>query len=188
MAAQGTDVLYAERSGIPGSVTAQEIADLASGGGGGVYSFEKRSSVSTGTAGPRITIPWDTAGESFGSDVSWDGANSTRFTAESDGVYKLAAAITYRSTTQRAQAVVEVRKNGTLTGVFRGSSYIRNSGSSWDYWIIEMSGEPFNLVAGDYLEIDLVRTSGAGGSYTTGGTGTITLSGPNSLAWMERVA
>ena len=156
--------------------------------GSGVYSFQKRSSTSTGTAPPRITIPWDTADESSGSDVTWSSGNNTRFTANADGVYKISAAIAYRSTTQRAQAVVEVRKNGTLTGVFRGSSYIRNSGSAWDYWIIEMAGEPFNLVAGDYLELDLVRTSGAGGSYTTGGTGTITLSGPNSRAWVERVA
>lgn len=161
-----------------------------SGGGasGSVYSFAKRSSTSTGTAGPRLTLPLDTALESSGSDILWESSNDTRMVAVSDGVYRFGAAIAFSSSFQRAQAALELRKNGNPTGLLRGSSYIRNTGTAWDFWVIELSGEPLNLMAGEYIEIDLVRTSGAGSNYGTGGSGTITLRGPSSLVWMERVA
>ncbi|MEM9437400.1 MAG: hypothetical protein AAGA15_10190 [Pseudomonadota bacterium] len=163
-------------------------ATPAGGSGGSVYSFAKRSSTSTANASPRLTIPLQTAVESAGSDVNWEPANNTRLIAASDGVYRLGAAIAFQSSTQRAQAALELRRNGALNGVFRGSSYIRNSGTSWDYWVMELAGEPYNLLAGDYLELDLVRTSGANATYGTGGSGTITLRGQSSLIWMERVA
>ncbi|MEM1337261.1 MAG: hypothetical protein AAGF96_05900 [Bacteroidota bacterium] len=187
MPAQPGDIIYAERSGIPGKLTAQEIADLG-GGGASVYSFHKRSSTSTSTATPRHTIPWQTDLESFGSDVNWDPGNNTRLTINSNGVYKIGGFITYSSTSQRGQASAEIFINGVSQGIFRGGSYIRNSGTAWDYWSIEISPEPFTLTAGNYIELALVRTSGAGGSYSTGGSGTITLRGQSSRIWIERMA
>ncbi|MEM1151065.1 MAG: hypothetical protein AAGI03_10980 [Pseudomonadota bacterium] len=159
-----------------------------SGGAGTTYSFVKRSSTSTAVANPRLTIPLNSAVESFGSDVLWNSTNNTRLTAATDGIYRLGAAVTCESESQRAQAVLEYRKNGVRSGLFRGSAYIRNTGTAWDYWVLEFAGEPLELVAGDYLELDLVRTSGAGTSYGTGASGTVRLRGQSTLVWMERVA
>lgn len=158
------------------------------GGGSSAYSYRKRSSTNTGTASPTLIIPWQTDLGSFGADVTFDGANNTRLTAASDGVYKVGGFLTYSSTTQRGQASAEILINGTPEGVFRGGSYVRNSGSSWDYWAIEIAPEPFTLSAGDYIELRLVRTSGANANYATGGTGAITHRGTASRFWIERMA
>ncbi|MEM8616612.1 MAG: hypothetical protein AAGF20_06720 [Pseudomonadota bacterium] len=158
------------------------------GGGGSVYSYRKRSSTSTGNAAPALVIPWGIDEGSSGSDVTYDGANPTRLTIATTGVYKVGGVVTFSSTTQRGQASAEILINGTPTGVFRGGSYVRNSGSSWDYWPIEVSSEPFSLNAGDYVELRLVRNSGANGSYATGGSGTITHRGVSSRFWVERMA
>ena len=164
------------------------IDNLPSGGGSSSYSFMKRSSTNTGNASPTLTIPWQTLLAELGSDVSWSSGNSTRLTIETDGAYKIGGFITYSSPTQRGQASAEILINGVPQGVFRGGSYIRNSGTAWDYWPIEVSPEPFNLIAGDYVEMRLVRTSGAGATYSSGGSGTITHSGTRSRIWIERMA
>lgn len=164
------------------------IDGLGGGGGGSVYSFIKRSSTSTANASPTLVIPWQTALSSLGSHITWSSTNNTRLTIATDGAYKVGGFVTYLSATQRAQASVEILINGVAQGVFRGGSYIRNSGSSWDYWPIEFAPEPFNLTAGDYIELRLVRTSGAGATYGTGGTGTLTLRGQSSRIWIERMA
>ena len=153
-----------------------------------VYGFAKRSSTSTANAAPRLTIPWDTDTQSLGSGITWNALTPTRLTVTEAGTYRLGAVVTFVTTQQRGQAVLEVRVNGTPTGIFRGSSYARNAGTSWDFWAIEMAGEPMNLSAADYVELDLVRTSGANANYATGGSGTITLRGQSSLIWLERVA
>lgn len=189
MPAQGSDLLLIERSGSPYKATAQEVADLGSGGGGSnPYAFRKRSSTSTGNASPSLVIPWDVDEDSFGSDVEWDVANPTRLSVASAGVYRIGGVITHSSNTQRGQASTRISINGTTQGVFRGASYVRNSGSSWDFWPIEFAPEPFNLAANDYFEVELARTSGAGANYSTGATGTIALRGVSSRVWVERVA
>ncbi|MEM1088701.1 MAG: hypothetical protein AAGH90_13330 [Pseudomonadota bacterium] len=170
---------------------AQEINALRSemGGSGGVsvYDYAKRSSTSTSTINPRLIIPWQTVLKA-GTDITWDAANNTRFTIGATGVYRIGAFLTYQSSTQRAQANGEIFINGVSEGVFRGDTYVRNSGSTWDYGIAEISPEPFDLSAGDYVEIAIARTSGAGTNYTTGGQGTLNFRGQYSRAWVERTA
>ena len=161
---------------------------VAAGGGSSVYSMLKRSSTDTSNAAPTLIIPWQTAGLSSGSDVTWSGTNNTRITCVSAGTYTVGGYVTYQSATQRAQASVEILLSGTGTGVFRGQSYVRNSGSAWDYWCIEISPEPFTVGAGAYFEFRLSRNSGAGATYGTGGTGTITHRGTASAIWVQRVA
>lgn len=160
----------------------------ASGGGGSsVYHFAKRSSTTTGNAAPRLMIPWDTE-LSAGSDITWDALNNTRLTIGETGNYRVGGYLTYRTTQQRGQANGEIFINGTSTGDFRGDTYVRNSGSSWDYGVIEMSSEPFALTSGDYIEIGVARTSGANASYGTGGSGTIVVRGQSCRVWVERMA
>jgi len=152
------------------------------------FQFHKRSSTDTSNAAPTLIIPWQTEEQTLGDDITWDAGNNTRITIGTDGTYRVGGFITYTSSTQRAQASVEVLINGVTQGVYRGGSYIRNSGSSWDYWCIELSTEPFNLSENDYIEFQLARNSGAGASYATGGSGTITHRGTSSRIWVERVA
>lgn len=176
----------------PAGADGQDGATGATGpqgpAGTSVYSMMTRSSTSVQSAGSVHVIPWDTARESFGSAISWDAAFPERLTIAESGVYRIAASIVYSSTTQRGQASVQIRKNGTWDGIFRGGSYVRNSGSSWDFWPIEVAGTPMSLVAGDYIEIALARNSGANASYSTGATGSAVLRGQSCLAIIERVA
>lgn len=158
------------------------------GGGGSVYSFMKRSSTSTSTAAPTLLVPWQTEEATLGSDVTWSSDNNTRLTVATTGTYKIGGYLTYSSAGQRTQACAQILINGTWEGDFRGDTYVRNSGSSWDYGIIEISSEPFNLTANDYVELQLARTSGANTSYNTGGSNTVTFSGAHSRIWVERVA
>ena len=156
-------------------------------GGGSVYSFMRRSSLSTASAAPTLTIPLETEEDSFGADVKWDSGNNTRLTVDTTGVYRIGGYVTFSSNTQRGQAAVLLLING-VAGDFRSSSYVRNSGSSWDYWVMEIAATPFSLTAGDYVELQLARTSGANTAYSTGGTGSIVLRGVSSQLWVERVA
>ncbi|MGB1214844.1 MAG: collagen-like triple helix repeat-containing protein [Pikeienuella sp.] len=156
-------------------------------GGSSVYDFTKRSSTTTGTAAPSLMIPWDTD-ISTGTEVTWDSGNNTRLTIETTGTYRIGAYLTYSSATQRAQANGEIFINGVSEGDFRGDTYVRNSGSSWDFGVIEISSEPFAMTANDYFEIGIARTSGAGGTYGTGATGAITVRGQSCRVWVERVA
>ena len=165
-----------------------EEIEANQGGGGSVYGFHKRSSTSTSNAAPTLTVPWQTEEDTLGSDITWDSGNNTRLTVAATGAYRIGGYLTFTSPTQRGEANGLILINGVSEGDFRGDTYVRNAGSSWDYGIIEMATEPFNLTAGDYVEIQLARTSGADSSYSTGGTGTITFRGQSSRIWVERVA
>lgn len=169
----------------------RRLRQLEEAGGGGasasVYDYVKRSSTTTGTAAPRLMIPWQTELKA-GTDITWSSGNNTRLTIGTTGVYRVGGFLTYSTTQQRGQANGEIFINGVNEGVFRGDTYVRNSGSAWDYGVIEIAGEPFDLTAGDYVEIGVARTSGANGSYSTGGSGTITVRGQSCRVWVERMA
>ncbi|GHE88631.1 hypothetical protein GCM10016455_05960 [Aliiroseovarius zhejiangensis] len=161
------------------------------GGGGSVYSFMDRSSTDTSYANTPLLIPLDTAGDSYGTDVTWAGANNTRLTAGTSGVYEVGAVVAYHSPHARVQAALQVSKNGVWDGLFRGSGYVRNS-DGWAYWVMEIAPRPINLTAGDYIEFTLANM-GASGTHTTydvpaSPNGTVIFDGPNSTFWMNRVA
>ena len=118
--------------------------------------------------------------------MTFDGGNPTRLTAQSDGVYKVGGYLTIQSAAQRAQAASEILVNGTATGLQRSGSYVRNSGSSYDYWTLEVSSTPFNLSANDYVELGVGQVSGA--TYGYAGALTINLDRSVSEFWLERVA
>ncbi len=156
--------------------------------GSGVYSFMRRASTSTSNAVSTLTIPLQTAVDSHGSDVSWDSGDNTRLVAETTGVYRVGASVTFESPGARTQAALQVLINGTWDNVFRGTGYVRNSGFSWDFWELEMAPYPLSLTADDYIEVVLARVSGAGATYSTGGNNTATIRGASSEVWLERVA
>ena len=166
-----------------------EMAGLGGGGGsgGGGYKSLKRTSTTTSSVNPQLIIPWDVSIKA-GDDVSWNVANPTRLVADVDGEYDLGGYLQYSTTTQRGQANGQILVNGVWEGDFRGNTYVRNSGSAWDYGIVEIGDEPFELSAGDYVELALARTSGANASYSTGSTGTLTCRGQSCRVWMRRIA
>ncbi|MDJ0827913.1 MAG: hypothetical protein QNJ16_20700 [Rhodobacter sp.] len=166
----------------------KQAIDALAPGGSSVYGFRKRSSTDTSNAAPTLIIPWQTDEGSLGTDITWDSGNNTRLTIATTGTYRIGGFVTFSTTQQRGQATVEILINGVSEGIYRGGSYVRNSGTSWDFWCIEVASEPFNLTATDYVEFRLARNSGAGASYTTGGSGTIVHSGTRSRIWAERVA
>ena len=158
----------------------------AGGGGGSVYSFNRI----TGTGTQAITatlsnIVFSQSVDSYGSDVVYNSAAPTRLTAQTAGVYKFGGVVTELSSAQRAQASCRIRKNGALYGLLRGSSYIRNSGTSWDYWALEISSTPITLAAGDYIELSVAAV----GATTYGGSGSVsqTCHRDKTEFWLERM-
>lgn len=154
---------------------------------GAVYSFNKI--IGTGTQAVTSTlaaITWSASTGSVGSDVSYSGANPTRLTAVSAGIYKVAGYATIQSTAQRAQAAVEIIINGTATGLQRSGSYIRNSGTGYDYWTMDVSSTPFTLAASDYVELAVGQVTGA--TYGYAGGLAINCDRAKSEFWIERVA
>lgn len=159
----------------------------ASGGGGSVYSF--RRVIGTGTQSVTSTltaITWNSSAANSGSDVTYAGGNPTRLTAVSAGTYKIGGYVTVQSAAQRAQAVVEIIVNGTATGLQRSGSYIRNSGTSYDYWTMEIPSTPFTLSAADYVELGVGQVNGA--TYGYNGSLTINCDRSKSEFWLERIA
>lgn len=159
-----------------------------SGGGGGtlpISDVAKRSSTSTQSLNGTLTaIPWQTE-VIAGSSISWSSSNNTRFTVTEDGVYVVGGVFTTTAPAiQRVQQVIEIRVNGTsLDGIYRSSSYIRNSGFAWDFWALEVSGTPIELSAGDYVEFFIATVNGS--TYTTADSGgTNSLVGDKSSAWV----
>ena len=135
--------------------------------------------------GTEAALNLGTLSDSSGSDVTF--SNDTRLIAGTTGVYKLGGFIChYSASSQRAQAAAEVYINGSGDGVLRGSSYIRNSGASWDYYVIELAPVPLNLTANDYVELYVGTTTTTGYAFGNNGTATIQGAGRSKI-YLERV-
>ena len=153
----------------------------------GIYSFNRLIGATTQAVTSTLTaITWDSSDDSSGSDVTFSGANPTRLTAVSAGVYKIGGYVTIQSTGARAQTAIEIMINGTPTGLQRSGTYLRNSGASYDYWAMELSSTPFTLSASDYVELGVGQVTGA--TYGYAGALTITCERTRSEFCLERVA
>lgn len=108
-----------------------------------------------------------------------------RFTVLTAGTYMIGGYFAVESPDQRAQGTAQVFVNGAGTGDQRGNLYIRNSGSSYDWWPLEVGEEPFELAANDIIDIRLGKTSGT--TYTLGGGFTLTLHEQYSRVWLRKV-
>lgn len=166
-----------------GLVTA---AANGSGGGGAAYSFNRLIGATTQSVTSTLTaITWSSSADSTGSDVTFAGGSPTRLTIVSTGVYRICGYVTVQTAAQRGCAAVEIMINGVATGLQRGGSYIRNSGSAYDFWTMEMAGTPMSLTANDYVELAVGQVTL--GTYGYGGSLTINCERSRSEFWIERV-
>lgn len=102
--------------------------------------------------------------------------DTSRIDIEQGGTYTLSAAVAvYSDISQRPQMACEIYINGVGTGIIRGSSYIRNLGVSWDWWIIEIAATKLELEAGDYVQLYVYQVETT--TYGAGGTSTVNLHG-----------
>ncbi len=81
--------------------------------------------------------------------------NNSRLTVDEDGTYQPHVNITLFSTGQRAQFVGKILIDGVVQSQPYHGGYIRNSGSSSDYWTCEIEPEPIKLTAGQYIEFQI---------------------------------
>jgi len=171
----GTNIAIAGDGTI--SATAQaEHADL---------DYAKRSSTSTQSInGTPAAIPWQTEVKT-GTHITWSSGNNTRFTIGENGTYYVGGSISvYSASTERCMHIVQIRVNGSVVGYPRGTSYIRNTWTAWDWWTIEVANTPIDLVSGDYVEF-FVATVNAD-TETPSNNGTTSLNGDASEAWVVR--
>jgi hypothetical protein len=94
--------------------------------------------------------------------------NSSRLIVDEAGTYQPHANITIFSSGQRAQFVSKVLIDGIEQPQPYHGGYIRNAGSSSDYWTCEVEPEPVKLTAGQYVEFQIQIDS----ELTTSITGT----------------
>ena len=153
--------------------------------GDGELDYASRSSTSTQAVnGTAASIPWQTE-VNEGTEITWTSGANTRLVIGETGTYKIGGFFAVTSTDARAQHAVEIYINGTGTGILRGSAYIRNSGTSWDYWVLEVATEPIELTASDYVEIFIGTTTTTSYAFGTNGANS-TLVGDKSRVWVER--
>lgn len=82
--------------------------------------------------------------------------NSSRIEVDEDGSYQIHGSIRVFSTAQRFQSLIYILKNGVeLSEYPMGSSYIRSSGNSTDYWNCVINPPAIKLSAGDYIEVSI---------------------------------
>ena len=123
---------------------------------------------STFTRASPLICPWDVetykdAGFTHSTSIA-----NTKITIVDDGTYQIAASIrVYDATDQRAQTVAKILINGSALPQLFGSSYIRNSGNSSDYWSCVVNPPPIKLSAGDEVEVQIQGESQASSSFSS---------------------
>lgn len=127
-------------------------------------------------------IPWDGNEYADSQHIMWDVGTPTRLLAQSDGIYFFSAAITaFAPTDERVQVAFQWYVNGAAVGPLRGGAYIRNTGSAWDYWPVELAATPMALSKDDYVELYALQVTG--GVYGGGGALTVRVDGTHSQLW-----
>ena len=94
--------------------------------------------------------------------------NNSRIEIDANGTYEIEANIRMESFDARAQFVVKILIDGVVQSQPYGSSYIRNSGFSSDFWTCVVNPPPLKLTAGQYIEVQIQIES----QITTAITGT----------------
>jgi len=98
-------------------------------------------------------LDWDVETEKDNGFTHSNSVNNSRITVDNDGTYQIEANIRMLATGQRCQFVTKVVIDGVTQPQPYGSSYIRNSGNSSDYWTCIVNPPPIKLTAGQYVEI-----------------------------------
>ena len=100
-------------------------------------------------------LPWDVETEKDTGFTHNNSTNNTRLEVDSDGTYQIQANIRMFSSQQRAQFVGRYLINGVIQTMPMGSSYVRNNGTSSDFWTCIINPPPVKLTAGQYIEVQI---------------------------------
>jgi len=98
-------------------------------------------------------LDWDVETEKDTGFTHSNITNNSRIEVDVDGTYEIEANIRIESAEQRAQFVVQILIDGVVQSQPYGSSYIRNSGNSSDFWTCVVNPPPLKLTTGQYIEI-----------------------------------
>jgi hypothetical protein len=128
------------------------------------------SSTNSGLTATQLTpaiFPWNVEIEKDTGFTHNNASNNTRIEVDADGTYQINANIRMFSSQQRAQFVGRYLIDGVIQSMPLGSSYIRNNGTSSDFWTCIINPPPVKLTAGQYIEIQ-IQIEAAGTTTITG--------------------
>jgi hypothetical protein len=120
-----------------------------------IISLTSTDDSSTFTQSTPLVCTWDAETEKDSGFSHSNSTNPSRITVDHDGTYLFAASLRVTSSAARAQTVAKLIVNGVIQPQPYGSVYIRNSGSSSDYWTSVVNPPPLKLSAGDYVEVQI---------------------------------
>ena len=108
---------------------------------------------------------------------------SDTVTINGSGVYSIGGTVQVQSAAQRLQATVKIFINGVYDGIERGGSYIRNAGTSYDFWSVNFYTVK-TLSKNDTIEFYVTNVQGA--SYGGGGTANYSVNSSGNEFIIER--
>lgn len=120
-----------------------------------IVSLTSTDDSSTFTQSTPLICTWDAETEKDSGFSHSNSTNPSRITVDHDGTYLFAASLRVTSSAARAQTVAKLIVNGVIQPQPYGSVYIRNAGSSSDYWTSVVNPPPLKLSAGDYVEVQI---------------------------------
>jgi len=139
-----------------------------------IVSLESTNTTASFIQATPTILSWDVEVEKDSGFTHNSVTNNSRIQVDSDGTYKIEANVRVVSSNARAQFISKILIDGVVQSQPYGSSYIRNSGSSSDFWTCVVNPAPVKLTAGQYIEIQTQVES----QITTTVTGTFV--GPDS--------
>jgi len=125
------------------------------------------NSTSIDISSPEI-LTWDNEVEKDSGFLHDNSVNNSRIIVSEEGTYKIEANLRVSSASQRSQFVSKILINGVVQPQPYGSAYIRNSGSSSDFWTCVVNSPPFKLNANDYIEVQIQLESQNAAATNTG--------------------
>ncbi len=129
---------------ISGTVEPQPICVLTS-----------TNSTLTASQSTPAVLPWNVETEKDTGFTHSNLTNNTRLEVDADGTYQIQANIRMFSAGQRVQFVTKYLIDGVVQSMPMGSSYIRNSGTTSDFWTCIINPPPVKLTAGQYIEVQI---------------------------------
>jgi len=117
-------------------------------------------------------LSWDVETYKDSGFTHSNSTNNSRIEVDEDGTYEIEANIRMESSAQRAQFVAKILIDGVVQSQPYASGYIRNSGTSSDFWTCVVNAPPLKLTAGQYVEVQIQIESQATTALTATFIGT----------------
>jgi len=117
-------------------------------------------------------LSWDVETYKDSGFTHSNSTNNSRIEVDEDGTYEIEANIRMESSAQRAQFVAKILIDGVVQSQPYASGYIRNSGTSSDFWTCVVNPPPLKLTAGQYVEVQIQIESQATTALTATFIGT----------------